>query len=335
MPGANMFAGFKSSTVRGRAHDNFNSLVFVDKKGQEHVAIHSERHMMLIAEFDVVAHDGRAHFQTAPAAHMVTVGKLLGGGSGGGGNVQVNPPSKAALGLGASVTYGNYFTSSVPQYMQLATGGQLKLCADPLGFAFAHPGSSGALGDVILRLVGSGITGNVQLTLGTYANIVMGQAYDVILGPEKITLHSYDKDGAQPGVWIIGLIILILALLFQLVYCLKQDDGDNTWHADWVIVFQLAIQACIATLMGFENLQHTSTEACDQLEKALHASKKVGDQAWNDAFNEFDTRITKAGWAAACLPLVALAAQFATELAEGSLHQSLDYLGGQFGKTGT
>ena len=79
LPACNMFSGIKSASMtRGSATGNFNSLVFVDLKGQEHLAIHSERHMVLNAEYDVAAQAGRHHFERVPGAHVLTVGSTAG-----------------------------------------------------------------------------------------------------------------------------------------------------------------------------------------------------------------------------------------------------------------
>lgn len=85
LPWTNMLCGIKSASLRGRANENFNSIVFVDLKGKEHLAIQSERHMVLNAEFDVDFRAGRHHFERIPSAHMMTVGSLPGGGGSGGG----------------------------------------------------------------------------------------------------------------------------------------------------------------------------------------------------------------------------------------------------------
>ncbi len=78
LPLTNMFCGIKSASVRGKASENFNSIIFVDLKGKEHLAVQSERHMVLNAEFDVDFVAGRHHFQRVPSAHAVTVGSLPG-----------------------------------------------------------------------------------------------------------------------------------------------------------------------------------------------------------------------------------------------------------------
>lgn len=80
LPAMNMFCGIKSASVRGKAGQNFNSIVFVDLKGYEHLALQSERHMVMNAEYDVDARAGRHHFHRIPSAQVTTVGRLPGGG---------------------------------------------------------------------------------------------------------------------------------------------------------------------------------------------------------------------------------------------------------------
>ena len=86
LPATSMFCGIKSASVRGRASENFNSIVFVDLKGKEHLSLQSERHMILNAELDVDFRAGRHHFERVPSAQVTTVGTVPGGGSGGGGD---------------------------------------------------------------------------------------------------------------------------------------------------------------------------------------------------------------------------------------------------------
>ena len=68
------FGGFKSESNRGNAHEHYNGVVMVDRKGQEHLSIHSERHMVLNAEFDKMLHIGRHHGERVPGHRTVTVG---------------------------------------------------------------------------------------------------------------------------------------------------------------------------------------------------------------------------------------------------------------------
>lgn len=78
LPGAKKFAGIKSATVYGSAGKNFNGILFVDEQGKEHLAIHSERHMVINTEFDTSYTTGRQIGQRVPGAKTVTVGRLPG-----------------------------------------------------------------------------------------------------------------------------------------------------------------------------------------------------------------------------------------------------------------
>ena len=78
LPGAKKFAGIKSATVNGSARKNFNGIIFVDEQGKEHLAIHSERHMVINTEFDTSYTTGRQIGQRVPGAKTVTVGRLPG-----------------------------------------------------------------------------------------------------------------------------------------------------------------------------------------------------------------------------------------------------------------
>jgi type VI secretion system secreted protein VgrG len=76
LPDAKNFGGIKSASVHGNAGENYNGLVFVDQKGQEHVAIHSECHLVINAEYDVSYTMGRHHGERVPAGKTVSVGRL-------------------------------------------------------------------------------------------------------------------------------------------------------------------------------------------------------------------------------------------------------------------
>ncbi len=78
LPGAKKFAGIKSATVNGSARKNFNGILFVDEQGKEHLALHSERHMVINTEFDTSYTTGRQIGQRVPGAKTVTVGRLPG-----------------------------------------------------------------------------------------------------------------------------------------------------------------------------------------------------------------------------------------------------------------
>ena len=80
LPAAKKFAGIKSATVNGTPGKNYNGLIFVDEQGKEHLAIHSERHLVMNCEFDRSYSSGRHHGERVPGARTVTVGRVPGGG---------------------------------------------------------------------------------------------------------------------------------------------------------------------------------------------------------------------------------------------------------------
>jgi len=80
LPAAKKFAGIKSATVQGAAGQNYNGIIFVDEQGKEHLAIHSERHLVMNCEFDRSYSSGRHHGERVPGARVVTVGRIPGGG---------------------------------------------------------------------------------------------------------------------------------------------------------------------------------------------------------------------------------------------------------------
>lgn len=289
LPVTNLYCGIKSSSIRGRANENYNCLVFVDKKGQEHLAIHSERHMVLNAEFDVAARSGRHHTQRVSGAQVSTVGCLIGGGGSGGGSGQspaepvgipasggsggapatnqktflgqtsgttwAQPHPQSVFGLSSSVVYGSAFTTSFPLSFQLAGGSLVKLIVDPIGFHEnldlppKPPANQQVMGD--------GFLGSVQLTLGTSANITMGQVYDLHVGPPPVRHHLQDKTGPWPLAVHLGWEAEIAAGVFTLAYALLPQE-DNEGVADLlrsflVMGFQTLIQIILTTLVGAAN----------------------------------------------------------------------------------
>ena len=284
LPVSKMFGGIKSSSVHGSAKENFNGITFVDVKGKEHLAIHSERHMAVIAEYDVAAQNGRHHFQRVPGAHMVTVGSmpgvggsgggpaeppldavasLPGGGSGGsatigsvGGTPWTVPQPTSAIGLSSSVVYGSAFQSSWPISLQLANNSLIQIVLDPAGFEKQFPTAGHAMSVASLGLAESvlGASGNMQLTLGNSATITMGRSYDVHIGPEAVTVHTNDQTGDTILSPTLGALLGMIAILFQEAYALlggvasAQVNDDIRGILVWA--FQTAVQVLLWNLLS-------------------------------------------------------------------------------------
>ena len=78
LPTGKNFGGIKSASVHGNARENYNGIVFVDEKGQEHLAIHSERHLVMNAESDKSFSAGRHSGESVSSARTITIGGLPG-----------------------------------------------------------------------------------------------------------------------------------------------------------------------------------------------------------------------------------------------------------------
>ncbi len=256
LPKCNMFNGIKSFSVRGQASKHYNSLVFVDKKDQEHLSVHSERHMVFNAEFDKTFRVGRHQGEKVPGARTLTVGRLPGGGGSGGGGPNENlfpqPEPQAILGMNTSVVYGGNYQIAVPLNFQLALGSNIQICLNPASFLDLFKFASLPT-EAMAAALGSGFGGNMQLTMGTSANFVMGQSYDINLGPRRIQVDVHDRTAIQPVASKMGLLIFGAVILFLVAYDLIHDDDQR---AVTLMAFQSLMQMLLAGLMGTQNLYH-------------------------------------------------------------------------------
>jgi len=260
LPKLNMFNGIKSSSVRGQAGKHYNGLVFVDKKDQEHLAVHSERHMVFNAEFDKTFRVGRHQGEQVPGARTLTVGRLPGGGGSGGGGPNENlfpqPEPQAILGLNSSVVFGGNFQVAVPLNFQLALGSNIQICLNPASFVDIFPVAAVPT-EAMSAALGSGFGGNMQLTLGTNANFVMGQSYDINLGPRRIPIDTHDKTAIQPVALPMGLIFFGVVIAFLIAYDLIHDDDGRAFL---LLTFQSVMQILLAVLMKTQTLYHEVDE---------------------------------------------------------------------------
>ncbi len=281
LPKANMFCGFKSASVRGQGGKNFNGIVFVDKKGQEHLALHSERHMDFNAEFDKVFRTGRHSGEAVPGARVLTVGNLTGGGGSGGGGPDANLWPKgsggveplAVLGINSNVVYGGNFQIAMPLNMQMAIGSNIQICINPGSFFNIFP-EAAPTAESMAAALGSGFGGNMQLTLGTSASFIMGQAYDINLGPKRIVIDTHAKTAIQPGARRIGVAMEIVVIVFLLAYALLHDDDAR---AMLLIAFQATMQFLLLGLMGTQKLYQVMDDEGNDLHYGMYVVKDPKD----------------------------------------------------------
>lgn len=268
--------GIKSCTVGGAPTEHYSGILFVDRKGQEHLAIHSERHLVMNAEFDRSFTTGRHHGERVPAARTLTVGRLpgTGGGSGGGG------PNKATwtpfepqglLGLNSTVVYGANVQVAMPLNFQMAVGSNLQVCINPNAWRTLYGNGSQTVPAGINSILGSGLGGNMQLTMGSSANLVMGQIYDINLGPRRITLDVHNKTGIQTCVTTVGTAIGIASGIFLAFYGLDQDDDARSIS---VMMYELLMQTLMMLAMDMQKIYGQMDDAA---KAALEATFVVGE----------------------------------------------------------
>jgi len=198
------------------------------------------------------------------------------GGSGGGGpnkNIWAKPEPQAILGLNSTVVFGGNVQVAFPINFQMAVGSNVQICISPNAWSTLYLDSSAttlpAEGN---RILGSGLGGNMQLTMGTSANFVIGQSFDINLGPRRITLDVHNKTGIQACVRVIGTIILAASIVFLIAYgAISDDDG----RAATVMIFQITMQVLLIVLMDTEKI-YGKMDAGYQ--KAFEDTFVAGDQ---------------------------------------------------------
>ena len=250
LPQHKQLGGFKSASLRGTAQKNYNGIVFNDEKGHEHLSIHSEHNMSLNTELDKMFHAGRHKGERVGVANVLTVGKLLpsGGGSGGGfdaGDTIPEPPPLGVLGLNSVVTFGESFQATAGLNHQLAVGNNMQICINPLGLAAGVPGLPAAL--ALTSALGTGIGGNMQFTIGTSANFVLGQEFDINFGPPKIEISGPYSD--HPATVILCGVLGAASIAWAILYDALKEDQQR---AELTIAFQGLIDGLLTGILGVE-----------------------------------------------------------------------------------
>jgi type VI secretion system secreted protein VgrG len=283
LPKNKRFGGFKSHSERGHANKNFNGVIFVDDMGHEHLDLHSERHMVLNAEFDTISYVGRHKTQRTPGANLHTVGSLPGGGGSGGGGpnkaLTGNPEPQAILGLNSTVVYGGNFQMAIPLNFQVAYGSNIQLCINPFSWlpVVAASGPVPPSAPDVAQLVGSGLGGNLQLTFGTNTQLTMGQNFDITLGPQK--LENPGGTAINATTCALSIVIVSAVTLFLILYPIIQDDDGRCML---IIMFQFLMTAFLASLMQlrevFNSTDKEAKEKVDQFFATAHANTLEGTQ---------------------------------------------------------
>jgi type VI secretion system secreted protein VgrG len=294
LPANKELGGFKSASVRGRAHKNFNGLVFNDEKGHEHLSLHSERNLSLNSEYDKMIHSGRHKGERVALANMLTIGKLFpGGGSGGGefseGDPWPHPAPQGAVGINTVVTYGDNFQVACPVNHQLALGSNFQLCINPFGWAAGMPGVT--IPEVLQALLGGGMGGNMQFTVGTSAQFTLGQSFEISIGPPKIEIHKDYTEHTAVNVLcgILAGIVLVYLIAYGLIPTYTPDDnakkavnqqkeqrGDQL-RSVTTLAYQVVAEALLIAILTAESMLDHADWLADDTMKQLY---QVDQSTW-------------------------------------------------------
>jgi type VI secretion system secreted protein VgrG len=310
LPKNKELAGFKSASVRGTAHQNYNGIVFNDEKGKEHLSIHSEHNLSLNSEKDKMIHAGANKGERVGVANTFTVGKILpiGGGSGGGfdeGNSMPDPPPLGVVGVNSTMVYGDNFQGAMPMNHQMVIGNNLQMCINPCGLAAGVPGLGAPL--IMQALAGSGMGGSMQFTVGASAQFTLGQTFEISLGPPKIEIHTvYNDMGdlAHKMVVVLCGVLSAFSIVFTILYDLMKDtnaveDYKNATNdqqkaaalasersgekerAALILIYQLVCDAMLVAILAVEAVADADDWNADNTMKELYRIDEETLNVWH------------------------------------------------------
>jgi type VI secretion system secreted protein VgrG len=297
LPAKKVLTGLKSASHKGIPSKNFNGIVLNDEKGHEHLALHSEHNMSFNSEYDKMIHAGRHKGERVAGASIMTVGNIpMGGGSGGGngsgmnaGNtVPVPSPINDFPGLNAVMVIGENMQACIGLNHQLAIGNNHQICINPAGLLAGVPGIP--LPGAVTGAMGAGMGGNIQLTFGASAAVTVGQAFEINLGKDKISIDAGYKDHVVT-VTLCG-VLAAAAILYAIGYSLKNAKDQYLDCGKFTIAYQAVVDATLAAIMIVENVTRDEEAA---LVFALNTLFKVLP---NPAVKPATT--TAGGWMAGC-----------------------------------
>ena len=349
LPINKQLAGFKSASVRGTAHENFNAIVFNDEKGKEHLAIHSENNLGLNSEKNKMIHAGASKGERVGIANILTVGKIIPvtGGSGGGfeGGSTINtPPPSQILGMNAAITFGDQFQLVSGVSHADTIGQNLQLCislgallAESKSLISAPPEVGYAAG---AAQVLAGGMGAMQFTIGSNAQFTLGQTFEVSVGPPKVEIHK-SHNVTMDLTRILCILQGALTEAFSLVYdhlkgannanssdsgapATPDEQSGDEERAKWILVYQgLTDVMMVAILAAERNCDTVEWYSCDAAKKtyslfpgafSLWGSTEVTPGAGDDAPPTGATLDTYTGGAPVFFGIVGVIIMLALEL---------------------
>ncbi|MDR3676646.1 MAG: type VI secretion system tip protein TssI/VgrG [Acidobacteriota bacterium] len=289
LPDSNQLAGIRSASVRGDAGQNFNGVVFDDKKGDEHLAIHSEHNMILNAECDKMVHGGRDQGERVARTRISTVGGLpgVGGGSGGG----AMPPvwgQEAQGGINVAAIYGDNVAFTFGGTHTVAGGAFGQLVVAPAHLLEFIPG--------VAQLLGGSVGGQNNFTIGPNTVFVYGANFQIQLTPEKEGGNTIDLKvfwGESGAICIYCQILAAIVAIWTVAYALlgfAPDAWGEGFRSGLVVACQLAIAATQTGIVYAAKTLYAVKKAAEDLQKAT-LEKKSKEIELKDI--EFELRHTE------------------------------------------
>jgi type VI secretion system secreted protein VgrG len=181
LPERAMDTTLKKSSIGGDT-PNFSGLAFHDEPGEEHLQLHSERDLTLMAEQHKVVNVGVNHHVNVGNTHMTTVGALP-GGSGGGGGVTYHGKFdwelgniSANVGKSLQLTYGEQVTAVAGLQSPWCFGTNITACINPLAWL-------GLVPVPIFQALVAPLQGHCNFTIGSWSTLTYGTTFNAFRGP--------------------------------------------------------------------------------------------------------------------------------------------------------
>jgi type VI secretion system secreted protein VgrG len=271
LPDSKLLAGIKSCSQTGKAHANYNGIVFHDEMGNEHVQVHSEKNNISTNESSKRTHIGATH------QHVVGGIPMLGSGSGGGGgDDQPFATTPAFLGKSVDLTVGEKFEGTLGLKFEQRLGGKVEYYLSPNWWDENGIPADGAdpLSGIPLLLGLSALLGKTEVKLSTEASILYGTKIEIHRGKD-VQYSAEDWSMSEAPVQLAS-VAAAAQLAAVLIAGALEPDSQFWKDAEWFLA-QLPWQICLVLLYDMESLKAFVQNAQKNADKAKDLSQNIMD----------------------------------------------------------
>jgi hypothetical protein len=153
--------------------------------------------------------------------------------------------------------------------MQLAYGTNLQICVNPATFGLSSPDmNTSSVSESAFRFLGSGLGGNMQITLGANAQVVLGQSISVNIGPQPLNFGAQGQAFTNHAVLKLGDIMSLSILIFLVAYTIPDDD----FRSILLMAFQLLMQTLLFLMIKIENVYNKADSGQKDIYNGVHAT---------------------------------------------------------------